>query len=65
VATIPWRSTAAESVLLGKPIDEQTVAIAADAPFADAKGYGGNEFKISLGKRTLCRAILQAAALEI
>jgi xanthine dehydrogenase YagS FAD-binding subunit len=65
VATVPWRSPAAESVLLGKPIDEQTVTVAADAAFADAKGYGGNEFKISLGKRTLCRALLQAATLEI
>ena len=40
-------------------------AAAADAAFAGAKGHGHNEFKIELGKRTLSRALQQAAALEI
>jgi xanthine dehydrogenase YagS FAD-binding subunit len=39
--------------------------IAADAAFAGAKGHGHNDFKIELGKRTLSRALQQAAALEI
>lgn len=65
VATVPWRSQAAENVLLGKPINEQTTTAAAEAAFADAKAYGDNDFKIALGKRTLRRALMQAAALEI
>jgi xanthine dehydrogenase YagS FAD-binding subunit len=65
VATVPWRSPEAERALLGKSIDEQTATVAADAAFADAKGHGGNDFKIALGKRTLRRALLQVAALEI
>ncbi len=65
VATVPWRATEAEALLSGKPINEQNAKIAADAAFATAKGYGHNDFKIELGKRTLRRALQQAAALEI
>jgi xanthine dehydrogenase YagS FAD-binding subunit len=38
---------------------------AADAAFATAQGHGHNGFKVELGKRTLSRALQQAAALEI
>jgi xanthine dehydrogenase YagS FAD-binding subunit len=65
VTTVPWRATEAESLLHGRLVDEQTAAMAADAAFVNAKGYGHNNFKIELGKRTLRRALLQAAALEI
>lgn len=65
VATAPWRAIEAEAELHGKPIDERNVTAAAEAAFAGAKGYGDNDFKIALGKRTLRRALMQAAALEI
>jgi xanthine dehydrogenase YagS FAD-binding subunit len=65
VATVPWRSLEAEAVLGGKTIDQRTVAVAADAAFSGARGYGHNNFKIDLGKRTLSRALHEAAALEI
>jgi xanthine dehydrogenase YagS FAD-binding subunit len=65
VATVPWRAMEAEGVLRGKTIDERSVAAAADAAFANAKGHGHNDFKIELGKRTLRRALQLAAALEI
>jgi len=65
IATIPWRATAAELALKGKPIDETTRRAAADAAFADARSYKHNAFKIELGKRTLMRALDQAAAMEI
>jgi xanthine dehydrogenase YagS FAD-binding subunit len=65
VATVPWRAGEAEAVLRGKPINEQNAAAAADVAFATAKGFGHNDFKIALGKRTLIRALQQAAALEI
>jgi xanthine dehydrogenase YagS FAD-binding subunit len=65
VATVPWRAVEAERLLRDKPIDGQTATAAADAAFAAAKGYGHNDFKIELGKRTLTRALQQAAALEV
>ncbi len=65
VATVPWRATEAEGLLLGKPVNEQNAAAAADAAFATEKGYGHNDFKINLGKQTLKRALREAVALEI
>ncbi len=65
VATVPWRSVEAEGVLRGKAIDEQSLDAAANAAFVGAKGHGHNDFKAALGKRTLSRALRQAAALEI
>jgi xanthine dehydrogenase YagS FAD-binding subunit len=65
VSTAPWRAREAEAVLRGKAIDDGSVAAAADAAFVGAKGYGHNDFKIELGKRTLRRALQQAAALDI
>jgi xanthine dehydrogenase YagS FAD-binding subunit len=65
VATVPWRATAAEAALKGKPINDTTWRAAADAAFADARGYQHNAFKVELGKRTLRRALAQAATMEI
>jgi xanthine dehydrogenase YagS FAD-binding subunit len=65
VATVPWRSFEAEAVLRGSPLDDRSAAAAAEAAFAGARGHGHNDFKIELGKRTLKRALAQAAALEI
>jgi len=65
VATIPWRATAAEAVLKGKVLSARSKRSAADAAFADAHAHEHNAFKIELGKRTLIRALDQAAAMEI
>jgi xanthine dehydrogenase YagS FAD-binding subunit len=65
VSTVPWRAPEAEAELLGKTMDDQTAMAVADAAFAGAQGHGHNDFKIELGKRTLRRALLQGAALEI
>jgi xanthine dehydrogenase YagS FAD-binding subunit len=65
VATAPWRAIQAEDSLRGKPINDANAAAAASAAFVGAKGYGHNDFKIELGKRTLARALQQAAALEL
>jgi xanthine dehydrogenase YagS FAD-binding subunit len=65
LATIPWRAKEAEDVLRGKAIDEQSTGAAAAAAFAGAKGREHNAFKIELGRRTLIRALRQAASLEI
>jgi xanthine dehydrogenase YagS FAD-binding subunit len=65
VATIPWRAREAEGHLEGRTLDEVSMRAAADAAFAPAIAHRHNSFKIELGKRTLVRALRQAAALEI
>lgn len=57
VAPIPWRSTRAEAILAGSPLDERMIAAAADAAVSGARGYGYNDFKIALAKRSLRRAL--------
>lgn len=65
VATVPWRATEAENALRGRPIDNGSVVAAAEAAFASARGREHNTFKIALGKRTLVRALNEAAAIAI
>jgi len=52
-------------VLKGKPIDEATVNAATDAAFTGAQPREHNGFKVELGKRTLARALQQAAVMEV
>lgn len=65
VASVPWRARAAEDALKGKTLDDATLKLVGDAAFSGAKGNGHNNFKIELGKRTLTRALRQAASMEI
>jgi xanthine dehydrogenase YagS FAD-binding subunit len=64
VATVPWRAAEAENALRDKLLDEATATTAADIAFATAKPREKNRFKVALGKRTLVRALLQAARME-
>jgi xanthine dehydrogenase YagS FAD-binding subunit len=64
VATVPWRAQDAEAALLGKTLDEQAASASADAAFANARPRTDNAYKVALGKRTLVRALLQAATME-
>ncbi|MBV9718096.1 MAG: xanthine dehydrogenase family protein subunit M [Candidatus Eremiobacteraeota bacterium] len=61
VATVPWRSAAAERALSGAATSREVFARAADAALAGARGHGGNDFKVALAKRTLIRALEMAA----
>ncbi|MGH8220290.1 MAG: hypothetical protein ACREUT_17260 [Steroidobacteraceae bacterium] len=65
VASIPWRAHAAEEVLRGRRLDEALATRAAAAAFAEASTRAHNAFKRGLGERTLVRALLETAALEI
>jgi len=65
VATVPWRAREAEVRLAGQTIDAAAANAAAEAAFAVARPRAHNAFKVELGKRTLARALLQAAAMEI
>jgi xanthine dehydrogenase YagS FAD-binding subunit len=65
VATKPWRAREAEAVLAGKPVTEETAKLAGRAAMADASARKGNAFKIELGRRTIARALLQAATIKV
>jgi xanthine dehydrogenase YagS FAD-binding subunit len=50
---MPWRNPAVEAALVGKAPSDAAFEAAATALLADAKGYGSNDFKIPLARRTL------------
>jgi xanthine dehydrogenase YagS FAD-binding subunit len=53
VAHKPWRAHAAEKVLTGARANAETFRRAAEAELSQARGYGYNDFKIELAKRTI------------
>ena len=57
VATLPWRAHEAEALLRDKPLDEQSLAGRGRCSVRARGGYGDNNFKVELGKRTLKRAL--------
>ena len=61
VAHKPWRNAGAEAALRGRTPDEAAFTQAADLVLREAKGFGHNTFKIDLARRTIVRALLQAA----
>ncbi|HEY4305421.1 MAG TPA: xanthine dehydrogenase family protein subunit M [Gemmatimonadaceae bacterium] len=65
VATRPWRSHEAEQALVGRAFTIATAEESANAAFASAVTHGDNGYKPELGRRTLVRALRQAAALEV
>jgi xanthine dehydrogenase YagS FAD-binding subunit len=64
VAPVPWRSQDAERALAGKPLNEQTAALAGDAAVQAAKPMSGNAYKIQIAKTAVKRAIMNAAGLK-
>jgi xanthine dehydrogenase YagS FAD-binding subunit len=61
VAHKPWRNAEAEAALRGQPADQNAFTRAADLVLRGAKGFGHNDFKISLARRAIVRALTQAA----
>ncbi|MGJ7491803.1 FAD binding domain-containing protein [Variovorax sp. ZT4R33] len=61
VAHKPWRVDAAETVLNGATAGDTAWNAAADAALTGAHGYGHNDFKIPLLRRTLQAALREAA----
>ena len=57
LAPVPWRDAAVEAAIVGRPASDATFAAAADALLADARGFGANDFKISLARRTLIASL--------
>lgn len=64
VAPVPWRSRPAEDALAGKPLNEQTAALAGEAAVSDAKPMSGNAYKVQIAKTAVKRAIMQAAGIK-
>jgi xanthine dehydrogenase YagS FAD-binding subunit len=59
----PWRSAEAEAALVGAPATRGAFDAAGIAALRDARGYGRNDFKIPLARRTLRATLTQAAGL--
>ena len=64
VAPVPWRSEDAERALVGKPLNAETAAAAADAAVKAAKPMSGNAYKIQITKAAVKRAVMRAAGLQ-
>ncbi|MEO6528299.1 MAG: xanthine dehydrogenase family protein subunit M [Gemmatimonadaceae bacterium] len=62
VGTKPWRSAAAERVLIGKPPTAETFRAASAAALAGAHTRKDNAFKVTLARRTLERALAEVTA---
>jgi len=60
VAHKPWRLTEAEQFLRGKPATEANFKQAATLAMAGAKGYGENDFKLTLAPNSLIDALKTA-----
>ncbi len=64
VAHKPWRAFAAEQFLTGAEASEVNFRQAAEAELKTAKGFGHNDFKIELAKRTIVSALNELAGQE-
>jgi xanthine dehydrogenase YagS FAD-binding subunit len=62
VAHKPWRDRAAEEQLVGEKPEKVFFRRFADGILSQSKGQGQNDFKIELARRTIVRALEQAAA---
>ena len=56
----PWRDADVENALVGQEPTEATFDNAADILLKQAKGHGGNDFKIPLARRTLQSVLKEA-----
>ncbi len=54
---MPWREPAVEAALVGQVPTDAAFGAAADALLSDARGYGANDFKIPLARRTLIASL--------
>ena len=62
VAHKPWRAEAAERALIGRPLNNETIAVASDAAVVGAIPLRDNAFKVDLARRTVARSLRNAGA---
>jgi xanthine dehydrogenase YagS FAD-binding subunit len=60
VATKPWRATAAERTLVGQPLTWEVANRAGEVAFADAAPRKASQFKMSLGPKSVAKALMIA-----
>jgi xanthine dehydrogenase YagS FAD-binding subunit len=60
VAHKPWRVVAAEEALVGRPLDDATIAAASERALAGARPLRENAFKVELARRAIARALQTA-----
>jgi xanthine dehydrogenase YagS FAD-binding subunit len=60
VAPVPWSSTAAERLLAGQAINEETAEAAGQAAVESATPLSGNEYKVTMARAAVKRALLRA-----
>jgi len=61
VAARPWRLRRAEQELEGRPATMASFDAAASVLLAGAQGFGGNDYKAELARRTIRRTLAEAA----
>jgi xanthine dehydrogenase YagS FAD-binding subunit len=61
----PWRDRAVEEVLIGEAPSEALFDRASDVLLRDAKGWGGNDYKIPLARRVLTATLREATGTEV
>ncbi|TCS61881.1 xanthine dehydrogenase YagS FAD-binding subunit [Primorskyibacter sedentarius] len=59
LAPKPWRDAAVEELLTGEAPSDALFNRAADLLLADAQGFGGNDFKLPLTRRTLVSVLTE------
>lgn len=62
VAHKPWRLTETEKFLKGKTVSEDVFKQAGDLSMKGARGYGDNDFKLTLGGNAVTEALTIAAS---
>jgi xanthine dehydrogenase YagS FAD-binding subunit len=60
----PWRSAEAEAALVGATVTRASFDQAGVAALRNARGYGSNNFKIPLARRTLRATLADAAGIS-
>jgi xanthine dehydrogenase YagS FAD-binding subunit len=65
VAPTPWPAPAAEKLLAGKAISEETAAQAGEAAVGGARALSMNGYKVQLARVAVKRALLRASGREV
>jgi xanthine dehydrogenase YagS FAD-binding subunit len=61
VSAMPWRDDSLEASLQGTKADEASLRAIADTALAGARGFGHNDFKVPLARRTLGAVLVEAS----
>ncbi|MBW4638647.1 MAG: xanthine dehydrogenase family protein subunit M [Gloeocapsa sp. UFS-A4-WI-NPMV-4B04] len=59
VAHKPWRAVAAEEILVGAKVNQETFRAAAEATVKEAKPQKHNKFKVEMAKRAIMRSLTE------